>query len=288
MVSEKVRKKQLKAPDEFQKKAYKFVDLCAKNKNLLLAVATISSLAIIGAFAWHYIENQQSSSRRQELGQYDLSFSKENNKIDEVRVKLQGEIDNINQSLAKLEEKKKTKNTEKTEKTEKTDKKVDKAELESKKQALEKQISDLKPDHKGVMEEYLKFFEKHSSSPEGRRAAVSAISILIQEEDFARASEIAQKVTSQAKNSHFYGFQLRNLYISLLEQQKKFPEALEAAKTLIQEASDENIASALLTQGRIELLSGNKKAAFITLGKVVNEHNSSKEAEKAKALMAIW
>ena len=275
MVSEKKRKQQLKAPDEFQKKAFVFADWCAANQ-VQIIVGLVSVLLLVAAnLSWKFYQEKQSQSRREELALIDEAFNKELEEVGKQSQSLQSELASID---SKLKELSKT-NTDTPESSELAEKKAD----------LQKRIENIKPKHDETSANYLGFFRKFGNTPEGLRAGLAALNIMTQQESYKEATELAKDILTKADSDFgFYQFQVRFMYLSLLEEQGLFKEALAETDKLMSYASEDEIPKVLFAKARLEILAENSEAATTTLDKLINEHNSSPEAQKAKAMKYIW
>ncbi|MFK7826834.1 MAG: hypothetical protein AB8G05_22010 [Oligoflexales bacterium] len=275
MVSEKKRKQQLKAPDEFQKKAFVFADWCAANQ-VQIVVGLVSVLLLVAAnLSWKFYQAKQGEGRREELAVIDEAFNKELEEAGKESQSLQTELAGIDSKLKELAKS----NTDTPESSE----------LAEKKAELQKRIEAIKPKHEKTAKDYLGYFQKYAKAPEGLRAGLAALNIMVEKETFKEATELAKDLLAQADSElDFYQFQVRFLYLSLLEEQGLYIEALAETEKLMTHANDDEMPKVLFAKARLEMLAEKKSAATSTLDKLINEHNSSPEAQKAKAMKYIW
>ncbi|NRA43934.1 MAG: hypothetical protein HRU09_03145 [Oligoflexales bacterium] len=275
MVSEKKRKQQLKAPDEFQKKAFKFADWCAANQ-VQIVIALVAVLLLVAVnISWKIYQSKQGEGRREELALIDEVFNKELEEAGKKSQALQTEMAGIDRKLKELDKAKADT--------------PESAELAEKKAALQKQISEIKPKHDETAKKYRAYYEANKDNPEGLRAGLAALNAMVQGEKFKESTELAEDILAHADSDlAFYHFQVRLMYLSLLEEQGLYSEALAEVDTLMSHAGDEEVPKVLLAKARLEILAEKKTEAVATLDKLINEHNSSPEAQKAKAMKYIW
>lgn len=284
MVSEKKRLQQLRQPDEFQKRAFRLVDWGLGHKRQLLLLLLPVLLISIAGISWRYVQNQQGEKRRAELQKIDAKFNKALEEVAAAHEKIQNNIEEIESKISG------SANT--TDPADKTPavalSETERAALLKQRVELEAKAQSLKPDHSQTLDAYKAFYQKNSTNPEGWRAGLAVITGLVQAEKFAEAAKLAQELIERAAGVDFYQQQVRSLYISLLEEQGQFAAALSETAKLLSSADEETKPKALLMKGRLELLSGKKEQGLATLDQLVNSHNSSQEAQKAKAIKALW
>ena len=275
MVSEKKRKQQLKAPDQFQKRAFDFADWCAANQ-VQIVIGLVAVLLIVAAnLSWRFYQRKQGESRREELSLIDEVFNKELEAAGKKSQALQAELTSIDSKLKEL-----AKTNADT---------AESSELADKKAALQKSIADIKPSHDETAKKYLSYFQQNSGTPEGLRAGLAALNTMTQSEKYKEASELAKDILAHADSDlDFYHFQVRLMYVSLLEEQGLYTDALAEVDNLMKHANDDEVPKVLLAKARLEILAEKKAEASATLDKLINEHNSSPEAQKAKAMKYIW
>lgn len=264
MSEHKKRIQNLKRPDAFQKKFFHYLDWCRKHPDIIVKIAIPVVLLISIAIAWLYLLDHNREKRNAELAQIDSIYEDESKKADDKRREISKEI-------AKLQEDK--------------DKK---SENESKVKELEASLKAIKADRKDSLPKYLDYLKSYSSYSEGWRAGMNAVNIYLENADYKKAEEILADILAKADKNDFYQIQVRALYISVLEELSEFDKAAEQADLLLKSADEEQLPRALFVKGRVQLLSGKKDAAFETFDKVINEHNASTEAQKAKAIKALF
>jgi len=281
MVSEKKRIQQLKQPDEFQKKAFRLLDWLTANKSVAIGILVPIGLAVVGGFGWNYLQKQQAEDRRDQIAEIDLTFRNEAEAAKEQQDQVSAQISALQKQLDDL--KKKVKDGDKSQAS---SQKLQ--ELETKHKELSARYKTMEPDHKASFEKYLAVYGQHKDTPEGWRAGLSASSIQINRKEYAKASELLKEILTNTRNIPFYQFQVRSVYMGLLEEQGQFDVALEEKEALIDSAATDDKPKALLQVGRLEHLAGKKEEALKTLDLIINEHNASQEAQKARAIKALW
>lgn len=275
MVSVKKRKQKLKAPDEFQKKAFVFADWCAANQVQIVIGLSAIFIGVAANLSWKFYQNEQGEKRREEIAVIDRAFNKELEAVATQTQSLQTELTAIDNQIKELA----TSNADTPESSQLADKKAE----------IQKRIENIKPKHDETAEKYLTFYRKYNKTPEGLRAGLAALNTMIQKESFKEATDLAKDVLTNADAElSFYQFQVRLVYVSLLEEQGLYNEALEETEKLKGHASEEEMPKVLMAKARLEILAQKKAEAQSTLEQLINEHNSSPEAQKAKAMKYLW
>lgn len=279
MTSEKMKKKQLKRPDQFQRVLLGYVDKAVKHKEKLLLLAAIITVTILGGFAWQSYKEGKGIDRRIALSKIDEAFEEESKKISTRQEELQNKIDELTKNVTNLKvtggESIMTASAE----TENLQKQIDE---------LNSQYKELKPDHTKSVKQYQTFFTDHQNTPEGLRAGMNALAVLSEEKKFPEAIELVKSILDHSNGLEFYQDHVRVIYASMLEETGKFKEALNEVNIIAEKASSDRLPAILLLKGRLELLTEQKDVAFATLDKIVFEHADSPEAQKARALKTLW
>ena len=281
MVSEKKRTQQLKQPDEFQKKTYRLISWLSANKMTVMGILVPALLLAAGAFSWNYIQKMHGEERRERLAKIDLLHNQQKESAEKEMGQRSSRLASLKRELEKLRQ---DLNSDKP--SEGAAGKLE--ELEKREQALRDEIAAHEPDLTEAFDKYLTMYREFKDKPEGWRAGLSAAQIQISKKDYLKASELLKDILSHSKPIPFYQFQVRMMYMELLAEQEKFQEALAEKEALLRYAEGANLPQALLLTGRLELLSGNKEQAIATFDKILNEHNTSQEAGKARAIRSLW
>ena len=263
----KNKQKSLKRPDAFQAKLYYYLDWGRKHSDVVAKAAVPIVVLLIAGIAWLFWQDRSHENRREELSAIDHLYQNEETRVNDQRRQISEELREI--VAASSDEKKK-----------------DDAELGGKKKQLEDRLKELSPDHSESLAKYVEFFRAHPSRSEGWKAAMHGAQIYLKDKKYAEASSLLEELLKHTK-SEFYLLQGRGLFISILEELGEFDKALVQADLLIKDADDDATAKALFVKGRVLLLSGKQSEAMEVLDQVINDHNSSSEAQKAKALKAL-
>ena len=271
----KDERKSLKGPDVLQKGFFDLANWVTTNQMIFVKVFALAAVVILSGLGWFWYEGRQTDARLEALAAIDEELRTEEFNTYDRRRELNAEIGRLQEQLQELNKDVK-KNAGSIE--------VLKGSIASK----ENLFANLKPELSGVTEKYLQFFEQHQNSIEGLRAGVKAAGQQIQEEEYQKAADLLAKILVSAPKNPFYELQVRTVYIAVLEQLGNFEEALKQASALVQAAPQQFSAKALYTKGRVELLAGDKKSADSTFEELIAKHANSGEAQKARALQAIW
>lgn len=277
MTINKKRKKELKKLDLFQQKSLAVLNWGVDNKFKIAMYLSPALFILAGIFTWNYLQDQQAQSRRDELAAIDKIFNDEELNFSKKQNKVKSLIKD-----AKLKE---------NESKSKSDKPEDNKSLSQAKsiEALENQLKSIKVDHSKSRSMYKDFYEKNLNNREGWRAGLSQVDIFIKEKDYKPASQILESILDKSDNLAFYSIQVRSMYIALLEQQQEYDSALKQIDALLAMENQESVyPKALFMKSRILHTKGDSKSALDILSKIETEHNSSPEAQKAKALKALW
>ena len=226
--------------------------------------------SLLGAAGgWHYYAQWQGDTRKAELLIIDQVFAKEEETFAQVEKEQRDEIAKLEKELASSKD--------------------EKANTALRKSLAEKneQIDTLTADHKASHSQYLEFFQKYTSKPEGWRAGLFAARIFLDEKKLTEAADILAKILSHSLGVDFYQVQVRMMYMGVLEDLKRYEEALQEAETLLRIATDEFIPRALLVKGRLQFFSGLKEEAAQTFDLIISSHGATPEARQAQAVKAL-
>lgn len=260
----KKKQQELKKPDAFQKKLYGYFMWAKSNPQVLVKLALPLFGIVVIAIGWLSWMDHMSQSRKDALAAIDMIYDKEEMDLDHKRKEISKQIQDLSAN--------------------KDDQEKNKDKIKS----LEDEVKNLKTDHKDSLPKYLSFFEKHSTDSEGWRAGMESVQIYVANKDFEKASILLGDLLNKAASSSFYQTQGRSLYVSVLEELGKFDQAAIEAATLVKTAKEADKPKALLTHARVLLLSGKKTEAMQILDELITKHNASAEAQKAKAMKAVF
>jgi hypothetical protein len=284
MINNKQQQKELKQPDQFQQEAYKFSDWLVKNKQIVKRTLIPIAILVVGFIGYSEFSKYQADGRRAELAKVDIAYNSEMEVAQKLRTKVQEELSDLSQKKLLAETSEKIKNTTKKKNTAKVDTKA----LATKIEAAEKKLADIKATHTESKAQYLKFFSANKNNAQGWRAGVRFVQISLEGKKIAPVVPVLKEILSQAKGISFYQVQIRMLYVSVLEEQAKYVDALAELSQLTKLADKDLQPQVLLTKGRIQILQNNKTEAYVTFKGLIAKHASSREAGKAKTIMALW
>ncbi|MCB9228541.1 MAG: hypothetical protein H6618_02930 [Deltaproteobacteria bacterium] len=287
MVSEKKRAKLLKRPDKFQENAWYAFRWLASHQAVPLGILLPIVLAAAGIFGWNHLQESQGEQRRAAIAKIDTLYTDSLKKTQETQNQLRLKVKEAEKQLSAALSKKAAASS--------ADKKKTPPEPGPEEQTLMNQIAELQaqiskstPDYSAVLEQYLAAYQAYPDKPEGWRAGMQAALIRTEEKKFPEAADLLKSILKTTGSDHFYQFQVRMMYIEILEQMEQYQEALEQKDPLLRHSKDQQLPMALLVLGRLELLAGKKDEAAQTFDRIINEHKSSPEARKAMAFRALW
>lgn len=274
-----ISRKELKSMDRFQTRLVMLLEWFLKNlRYILYGLAPIVGIVIV-ALAWQYFSNKKSDERSNELGKVDVVYSSEIQAAEKQK-------DVLRKQAEELEN-----NARKTAGIKPGEEALKKFELDAptkaKKDALEKQINDIKPNHANSLAGFKDFFEKHPKNVEGWSSGMRAAAILSDEQKIDAALPIVEQIAAAAAKDPFYSVQSRIFLAGLLEEKGDFDRALSEISTLEATASEDIKPSLLLTKGRLQLLKNTKEEAKATFTTIIDKYASSAEAQKARSLKGL-
>lgn len=287
-VSHKEQAKALKGPDAFQMRVMQAMDWLMKNLRLILLALAPVVVVLIAALAWQYYNKVRKNSRLEELGAVQVVFDEELKKASDAQMALSKQIDEIDKKIAAA-----TPPPAATEATPdgapaapKTETPVD-PKLKADKDALEKKLTAIKPDHSGSVDKFKAFFDKYPQTPEGWMAAMTAARIFADQGKIAEARPVLETVLANSRGNGFYQAQARLSLIGMLEESADYDKALAEIEQLDKVVDQEMKPRVLLAKGRLQWLKNDKDAANATFKALIEAHAASPEAQKARAIQAL-
>lgn len=277
-MSTKKEQRELKKPDLFQTRAREELEKIKQKPGLLIAILAILGISVGGYFFNAHYQNTQLEKRVSQIYAVDSLHKEELAKVQKETYALYNEMTENNKTIMDLEAKK-------------TLTKPEKSKLKKLKDKLDKIMASLKtirPDHKKSSEGYLKFYEEHPSTQEGRRAASIVIQNLLNNKSYKEAKELSQKVLKDMpKSSLFYGSLLR-LHIKVLSELSELDLALSKTEKLLAENSPKEQAQTLLLKGIILLQKEDKEEAQKTFERIITHFHATAELKsQARAYKAL-
>lgn len=264
------KKKELKQPDQLQLRLTQVFNwLTARSKLMLMSAAPIA-LIVVSYVGYQHLQKQKSAERREALAKIDHVYESELKKQAEAQSKLADQMNSL----------------KKQETSAKSD--SDKARIKKEIKDLSSTIEQLKPDHTESLKQHLAFYEANQENPEGFLAAMHGVHTYIEQKDIARATKLTAQILTAAKGIPFYDVQVRLMYSNLLVEQKEYNLAMaEMEKVEAFSKEDEAKAKILLTKAKILLYQEKKEDAQKLLTELIQKHESSQEAQKARSLRII-
>ena len=157
----------------------------------------------------------------------------------------------------------------------------------AKKEALEAKMLELKADHSASQKQYETYFAKHDGTVEGTAAGLRLSGILLADKRLADARKIVEKVLTRTVGHPFYDVHARLLYIGILEDLNDLDTAVAQVDKLKKAATGEMQPLALLAIGRLYAMRNAKDEARTAFQEIIDKHGTSREAERARGLIAI-
>ena len=269
-------RKEIKGPDAFQVKAIEGMSLVEKYQNALIGAGVALVLLIIGVWGFTARESSLEKERDESLAIIEKVYNKELKASQDARKKIQDQLDALNgaqlsgaegkvdkESIAKLSENKV---------------KID---------TLEKQLKEIKPDHKESSASFKGYFEEHMDAPQGLMAGMRYVAFLMKQGELLKAKEVLEKVIGAAPDRPIYQIHARMSLMNVEEDLKQYDKALLTADKLLSIVPEELKVKVLLSKSRILYEAKNKKEALATLETLLKEHQSSPEADRARSLKAL-
>lgn len=269
MSTHKDQLKNLKGPDTFQIKIYKLADraLLYRKPIFLTLIPIIGIGAAIGGWQWY--RGQQRLQLQADLATIELGYREEADKTDKEREKLHEKLMAMAPKKEKADPAKEPPLTPDQEK-------------------LQKQIEALKPDHTESTKKFLAFYQGHKTEAAGRAAALHLVKLYLEDRDVKSATPLLAEILQPASSETFDQLYVRMLYVSVLEEQGQFDTALAEVDKAIPLASDSFVPEVLLVKSRLLYATSKKKEALEALDALISKHETAPEAQKARALKALW
>ena len=277
-MSTKKEKRALKRPDLFQVIMKRQLEKIKQNPGVALGIVGVIALVFGGYFVGNYYQKLQLEKRVSALYAADKIYKEELEKVQKDVMSGYTAMNELSQKIVSLEE---NKNASKEEK----------AELEKLKKELEsktKSISQLKPNHSASSKEYLSFYEAHSESPEGHRAALNVISYYLKSKNYKAAKEMVEKVLTSMSPSALLYKSTSMLHIKILSELSEVDVALSEINKLLKRLSEEEQPDVLLLQGVLLLQKGSKEEAGKTFDALITHFHATQVLKsRAKAYKAL-
>lgn len=258
----------LDAPDAFQIQAYSVMDRLAQNPKPALAVGGVVLALLLGGYAFKYFTEAKTEKRQTAIAVVDGVYEAEMKKYTEQREALEKQRDAIvakqpapaaGQTPAETPEVK----------------------------ALNEQIKALKPLHAESSAQYLEFYKANPKSAEGLAAGLKHAAYVANNGDLDTARGELNAIVADSKGERIIHSQSLLLLISIEVDKADFDAAVKHADALIAAVGPELLPKALLTKGQVLFLKKDFPATKTVLEKLVNDHGTSPEAERARGLLAL-
>ena len=289
-MTSKKRLKQLMSPDKLQLRFVSLLSWFAKHRKFSKLLFFSSGLLLLGWLSWYYYSSEKKEDLIVELNSIDRVYEKEEKSVQESFNKVIKEINQLRSKVDALKAvQKKQKSNDKKDKKKNNQGKEDQiAKLEKLQEEKIKSLGSLggsKVDHSVSAKKYLKFFQSYPQTAEGRRAALRYVNWLLGKKEFTKAADILKDIVgSSSENDMFFTFQVRTMYLGVLEQLGRTKEVLEQVSLLEKYAYTGLQAKVLLIKARALIVAKKYTKASETLIKITNDFSDSEEAIQAKRL----
>ncbi len=260
----KKRQQELRSIDRFQKALIPYIRWIEQNPKILIQGAGGVLFLLLIGFGVQYWNQKQEAQRADLLGVIDGVYDREQKKAGEAQQALAEQVKPLK------------------------DKKDPTPEESQKIKSLEEQITQVKPDHTGSLEQYSQYFRQNPSLPEGWRAGMTAAKILIDQLSYEKATEILKEVLKASQSDSFYQAQGTYLIVSLLEELGRHDEALAQIEEIAKKTALDEVPKILYVKARLLLTGQKEKEGVQVLDTLIQDHNSSTYAQKAQALRALY
>lgn len=258
----------LNAPDAFQVQAYSVMDKVARNPKPLFITGGLILLLLIGGYGWKYFDQGRTAKLQNDVSTVDTLFEAEMKKFGEARGVLEKQRDTL---VAKLPVQAEGQTPMETPEI----------------TAINKQIRALRPEHAESSAKYLEFYKANPKAPEGLAAGLKYAAYAAEKGELDAAKAELVSIVAQAKKMPIVHIQSLLLLISIEEDKGDFDSAIKLSDELIASVGPELLPRALLTKGQAQFLKKDFASAKGTLEKIVTDHGSTSEAERARGLLAL-
>lgn len=269
MAGEKSKNLTIDKVDVFEAKAMGVADRLAKNPKPLAIGAGILLAALLAGYGYYYTVQSQEESRKVALTKVDQVYETEMKKYQTERETIEKQRD----SLIAAQPASTTPGQPPAETPEI--------------KALNDKLQALKPEHKESAEKYKAFYESHGKYPAGWAAGLKYAGYAVQQKDLEGAQKVLEAISKEAKDRPVLHTQSLLLLISVLEDRGELDKALEYTDALAKVGSEELQPRALLTKAQIYYLKKDYGNAKANLEKLLSDHGTSPEAERARGLLAL-
>jgi predicted negative regulator of RcsB-dependent stress response len=285
----KVLEKQLKEPDRLQVQLTQLLAWIIKNARALVLFVGLPVAAVVGlVFGWQAYQGQKKHGRETELGGVQVVYEAENKTATDKRQELQTKIADLDAKIQKASAPAPAAAPKEGEPAAApAPAAAPDPKLLADKAALEKERDAVKADHTESAKQFMAFYEKYPTTPEGWVAGMTAARIAMEKEKYADARPTLEAILAQSKAYPFYQVQTRLVLMGLLEELGDYDKALAETEALEKAVDTELKPRVLLARGRIQLLKNAKDDAKKTFGTLIETHGSTPEAQKARSLQAL-
>lgn len=262
------KSKTLDAPDAFQVQAYSVMDRLAKNPKPLLISGGLILALLVGGYAVKYFTEAKVEKRQTAVSDVDRLYETEMKKYTDQREALEKQRDGLvakapapvaGQAPAETPEVK----------------------------AINDQIKALKAEHAESSAKYLEFYKANPKSAEGLVAGLKHAAYVAEKGDLDTARTELTAIAADSKSENVIHVQSLLLLISIVEDKGDFDAAVKHSDELIASVGPELMPRALLTKSQALFLKKDFVEAKKVLDKLVTDHGTSPEAERARGLLAL-
>jgi hypothetical protein len=289
-MTSKKRLKQLMSPDRLQLRFVSLWSWFAKHRKFSRFLFSICSILLLGWLSWYYYSSEKKEDLIVELNSIDRVYEKEEKLVQESFNKVIKEITQLRSRVDAL--KGANKGQKSKDKKDKQKKDIEKDAQIAKLEKLQEEkfgslssLGSAKVDHSVSAKKYLAFFQAHPQTAEGRRSALRSVNWLLEKKEFTKAADILKDiVSSSSEDDMFFTFQVRAMYLGVLEELGKTKEVLEQVALLEKYAYTGLRAKVLLIKAKALIIAKKYTEANEALTKITNDFSDSEEAIQAKRL----
>ncbi len=262
------KSKTLDAPDAFQVQAYSVMDRLARNPKPLLAVGGVLLALLVGGYAIKFLKESKDEKLQKAISEVDHVYDAEMKKFSEQRDVLEKQREALALKQPAAAEGQPPAETPEI-------------------KALNDQIKKLKPLHAESAAKYLEFYKANPKAAEGLAAGLKHAAFVANSGDLDAARTELNAIVADSKNEKIIYSQSLLLLISVEIDKADFDAAVKHSDELIAAVGQELQPKALLTKGQALFLKKDFPTAKTILEKLVNDHGTSPEAERARGLLAL-
>ncbi|RYZ56906.1 MAG: tetratricopeptide repeat protein [Proteobacteria bacterium] len=260
--------KNLNAPDVFQVQALSVVDRLAQNPKPVWITGAVIIAVFVGGYAFKYFKDASTEKRQNAIAQVDSVYEAEMKTYTAAREGLEKQREAL---IAKQPVQAETQSPVETPEV----------------KALNDQIKALKPTHADSSAKYLEFYKANPKAAEGLAAGLKHAAYVANNGDLDAARTELNAIVADSKSEKIIHAQSLMLLISIELDKNDFDAAIKHSDELVASVGKELLPKALLTKSQALFLKKDFPAAKAALDKLITDHGTSPEAERARGLLAL-